>query len=174
MKIGCINHDCDECKQKDKKLIELEQIAKYADALNDRCIRDTERIGALRHALEAIIKFNQQSAKDKYGDESKCESWDCVKTARAAIKVEERENNVALERIEVLYKYFSLVDDVCLMLSGWKTSNEQQLYLDALSRIFRHSNELKKQAKIEELKQKITELENGSPSESAIRARGQA
>ena len=34
---------------------ENEQITKYADALNDRCVRDAERIGLLLKALKVVL-----------------------------------------------------------------------------------------------------------------------
>ena len=36
-------------------------------------------------ALQKIIEFNQQHASDQYGDALKCETWACIKVARAAI-----------------------------------------------------------------------------------------
>jgi hypothetical protein len=58
----------------------------YGEEANARLIAAAPE---LLHALQKIIEFNQQHAKDQYGDASKCEAWACIKVARAAIaKVE--------------------------------------------------------------------------------------
>jgi hypothetical protein len=46
---------------------------------------------ALLDALNKIIEMNRQTAKDKYGDPDKAESWSCVTVARAAIAQAEKE-----------------------------------------------------------------------------------
>lgn len=46
---------------------------------------DREQIARLKGALESIIKWNRDHARDQYGDAEKAESWACIKEARAAL-----------------------------------------------------------------------------------------
>jgi hypothetical protein len=39
----------------------------------------------LLEALELIVTWNRDHARDQYGDPNKAESWACVRAARAAI-----------------------------------------------------------------------------------------
>ena len=41
----------------------------------------------MKTALERIIDWNRQYAKDKHGDAEVAESWACIKEARDALKV---------------------------------------------------------------------------------------
>lgn len=54
----------------------------------------------------------------------------------------------------------SLVDDICLVMSGWRqTEGEQEAYLQAHSRIAQRGYELKQVNEIKRLKARIQELE---------------
>ncbi|NTU99086.1 hypothetical protein HGA64_03715 [Candidatus Falkowbacteria bacterium] len=84
-------------------MIEKRNMTDIIDRLNAQGIADyeydlgickaaTEEIRRLRgvnhdllEALERIVEFNRQTARDKYGDPNVAETWACVITARAAI-----------------------------------------------------------------------------------------
>lgn len=54
----------------------------------------------------------------------------------------------------------SLVDDICLVMSGWRqTEGEQEAYLQAQGRISQRGFELKQTNEIKRLKARIQELE---------------
>ena len=53
----------------------------------------------------------------------------------------------------------SLVDDLCIMLSGWRTEDELCVLMQAQSRITRRGWELQQLHEIERLKARIQELE---------------
>jgi hypothetical protein len=56
----------------------------------------------------------------------------------------------------------SLVDDLCLVMSGWRTDDEHKAFLQAHSRIAKRGAELQQLQEIERLKARIQELE-GKP-----------
>lgn len=53
----------------------------------------------------------------------------------------------------------SLVDDLCIMHTGWSTEDQQRVFLQAQSRIARRGAELQQLQEIERLKARIQELE---------------
>lgn len=56
----------------------------------------------------------------------------------------------------------SLVDDLCLINSGWRTEDQHKDFLAAHARVARHGNAVKKRCEIERLQARIEELERGS------------
>lgn len=56
----------------------------------------------------------------------------------------------------------SLVDDLCLVMSGWRTEDQQRVFLQAQSRIAQRGAQLHQLQEIERLKARIQELE-GKP-----------
>ena len=61
-----------------------------------------------------------------------------------------------------LEKLKSLVDDLCLVNSGWRTDAQHDAYTKAYNRICAHGWEVKKRAEIVQLKQRIEELEKNA------------
>jgi hypothetical protein len=60
---------------------------------------------------------------------------------------------------EHLHKIRVLVDDLCLLHSGWQTPEEHQDYLAALNRVAGHGNAIKRRNEVKRLQAKIEELE---------------
>lgn len=56
----------------------------------------------------------------------------------------------------------SLVDDLCLTYTGWRTPEEHADFLAAHDRIAKRGHEVKQQCEIERLKRRINELEGKS------------
>lgn len=52
-----------------------------------------------------------------------------------------------------------LVDDLCVINSGWQTEDQHRVYLQALNRIARHGHKVYGRHEIERLKARIKELE---------------
>lgn len=58
-----------------------------------------------------------------------------------------------------LEKMCGLVDDLCLINSGWRTPEEHADYLAALGRVASHGSSVKQRLEIGRLKARIEELE---------------
>ena len=61
-----------------------------------------------------------------------------------------------------LEKMRSLVDDLCLLTSGWRTDGQHDDYKDALDRVARHGAVIKHKLEIERLKARIEELDGNA------------
>lgn len=63
---------------------------------------------------------------------------------------------------EEMHQLKTLVDDLCLVSSGWRTDAQHDAYTQAYNRICNHGWEVKKRAEIVQLKRRIEELEKST------------
>ena len=72
------------CNKANAMLFAAAHPAAIRSLLDERDRLETS-VEVLIVACKLVIEMNQDTARDKYGDPNKCESWACVRTLRAAI-----------------------------------------------------------------------------------------